>query len=161
MNGSLFVKEIEPTSLKIKKDLSTLAKILQTVTSKTIYVKSVRRLEELCGESKMKPFYVCEICTSSYQEDLRNNKDGHYVALSNEHPQPRKCKGTLQPAFFYGDIEKLIKARIEQWQNEIDLMEGKPENEYPTSFCKHRITENKAILDALNSPKDGAEGSKV
>lgn len=93
MNGSLFVKEIEPTSLKIKKDLGTLAKSLKTVTSKTIYVKSVRRLEELCGESKMKPFYVCEICTSSYQEDLRNNKDGHYVALSNEHSQPRKCKG--------------------------------------------------------------------
>lgn len=43
---------------------------------------------------------------------------------------------------------------IEQWQNEIDLMEGKPENEYPTSFCKHRITENKAILDALEEGKD-------
>lgn len=119
MNGSLFVKEIEPTSLKIKKDLSTLAKSLQTVTSKTIYVKSVRRLEELCGESKMKPFYVCEICTSSYQEDLRNNKDGHYVALSNEHPQPRKCKGTLQPAFLASDIEKLINGRIEQHKKNI------------------------------------------
>jgi len=88
------------------------------------------------------PKYVCKICTSCYEEDLNANESGHFVALSNEHAQPRKCMGKLYPYIPLAQYEKLwdeIKRAIS-----IEVVPGKTD-----SFDRiHKI--NKILSDSLN-----------